>query len=243
MPRQTLPKNTEGFDLVCCGSGRWAKLVSPKVGKLHCIDPSSAIHVAKNNLANYQNCQFHQANVDNIPLANESMDFGYSLGVLHHIPDTQSAINSCVEKLKPGAPFLVYIYYNFDDKPIWFRTIWQFSNIFRIIISRLPYLVRYFVSQLIAILVYYPLVKFSYWMDKIGFDVNNIPLSIYKKSSFYTMRTDSLDRFGTRLEQRFSKLQIQSMLEKGGLENIIFSNNIPFWCAVGTRKSSRISIT
>tara|TARA_B110000003_G_C16618896_1_gene522335 strand:+ start:251 stop:421 length:171 start_codon:yes stop_codon:yes gene_type:complete len=28
------------------------------------------------------------------------MDFGYSLGVLHHIPDTQVWLNSCVQKLK-----------------------------------------------------------------------------------------------------------------------------------------------
>ena len=39
-----------------------------------------------------------------------SMDFGYSLGVLHHIPDTKEALQKCVSKLKPGAPFLVYLY-------------------------------------------------------------------------------------------------------------------------------------
>ena len=50
------------------------------------------------------------------------------------------------------------------------------------------------------------------------------------------MRTDALDRFGTRLEQRFSKTMILDMMEKAGLENIKFSKNIPFWCAVGTRK-------
>ena len=30
-----------------CGSGRWASLVAPRVGHLNCIDPSSAIDVAK----------------------------------------------------------------------------------------------------------------------------------------------------------------------------------------------------
>ena len=50
------------------------------------------------------------------------------------------------------------------------------------------------------------------------------------------MRTDALDRFGTRLEQRFSKEQIKNMMQKSVLEDIYFSDNFPFWCAVGTKK-------
>ena len=54
------------------------------------------------------------------------------------------------------------------------------------------------------------------------------------------MRTDALDRFGTRLEKRFSKKQIREMMEKAGLEKINFSNNIPFWLAIGTKKKEMI---
>ena len=116
-PWDTLPENSEGFDLGC-GSGRWAKLAAPRVGKLHCIDPSSALEVARRNLAKNPNCEFHIASVDVIPVDDASMDFGYSLGVLHHVPDTQAAISACVEKLKVGAPFLVYLYYAFDNRPL-----------------------------------------------------------------------------------------------------------------------------
>lgn len=120
-PWNHLTKNAQGFDLGC-GSGRWAKLVAPRVSTLHCIDPSSAIEVAKKNLMGQANCLFHKASVDNIPLQDSTMDFGYSLGVLHHIPDTQAALDSCVKKLKTGAPFLVYLYYAFDNRPLWFRS-------------------------------------------------------------------------------------------------------------------------
>jgi len=50
-PLKKLSKSSEGFDMGC-GTGRWAKFIAPKVGKLHCVDPSSAIHVAKKNLNN-----------------------------------------------------------------------------------------------------------------------------------------------------------------------------------------------
>ena len=72
-------------------------------------------------------------------------------------------------------------------------------------------------------------------MEKLGINVVNLPLSAYRYCSFYTMRTDSLDRFGTRLEQRFTKNQINQMMIESGLKNISFNETVPFWCAVGTK--------
>ena len=235
-PWKALPENPEGFDLGC-GSGRWAKLVAPRVGKLHCIDPSSALEVAKRNLEKNYNCEFHSASVDAIPLNDASMDFGYSLGVLHHVPDTQAAISTCVTKLKDGAPFLIYLYYAFDNRPFWFRILWKASDLLRQLVSRLPHKARYVISQLLAVSIYLPLAKTALILDKLGFSVNNLPLSEYRHCSFYTMRTDALDRFGTRLEQRFTQQQIKNMMEQAGLENIQFSSAVPFWCAVGYRKN------
>ena len=234
-PWEKLVLNPVGFDLGC-GSGRWAKLVAPKVGKLHCIDPSSAIEVAKKNLIGDLNCEFHKSDVDSMPLADGSMDFGYSLGVLHHIPDTQKALNTCVKKLKPGAPFLLYLYYSFDNRPFWFRFIWKLSDLGRAGISRMPYSMRYSISQIIAIFIYFPLAIIAKSLERLKFNVSNMPLSAYRHNSFYTMRTDALDRFGTRLEHRFSKIEVNKMMENAGLEDIKFSNQTPFWCAVGLRK-------
>ena len=234
-PWDQLSSDSKGFDLGC-GSGRWAKLVAPRVGTLHCIDPSSALEIAKKNLVEYKNCEFHLSSVDEILLSNNSMDFGYSLGVLHHVPDTQAALISCVQKLKIGAPFLIYLYYNFDNKPFWFRKLWETSNLMRRVISKLPYFMRYSVSQLLATTIYFPLAKLALILDKAGLNIKNFPLNYYKKCSFYTMRTDALDRFGTCLEQRFTRKEIQSMMEKAGLERITFSSEQPYWCAIGYRK-------
>jgi SAM-dependent methyltransferase len=234
-PWDVLTEDAQGFDLGC-GSGRWAKLVAPRVGHLYCIDPSSALDVARKNLSHFSNCDFYNAAVDAIPLQDSSMDFCYSLGVLHHVPDTEAGIKACVDKLKVGAPFLIYLYYAFDNRPWWFIAIWRLSDGLRKIISRLPNGLRFFASQLIALLIYFPLAKTARLLEDIGVNVNNFPLSGYRNCSFYTMRTDALDRLGTRLEKRFKKIQVLSMMEKAGLERIKFSKNMPFWCAVGFRK-------
>jgi glycosyltransferase involved in cell wall biosynthesis/SAM-dependent methyltransferase len=154
-PWNALPANAIGFDMGC-GSGRWAKLVAPRVDVLHCIDPSSALDVAKRNLAVQTNCVFHTAGVSDRPLPEKSMDFGYSLGVLHHVPDTAAGIAACTEMLKPGAPFLLYLYYAFDNRSFWFRWLWRASDIIRRGVSHLPHSARYWVSQVIAVLVYWP---------------------------------------------------------------------------------------
>jgi ubiquinone/menaquinone biosynthesis C-methylase UbiE len=234
-PWASLPKGAVGFDLGC-GSGRWAKLVAPRVGKLHCIDPSVAIEVAQKNLGALPNCELHQAGVDNIPLRDHSMDFGYSLGVLHHIPDTRAALAACVAKLKPGSPFLLYLYYAFDNRPLWFRVIWRMSDWVRQVVSKTPHGLRYQLSQALAVLVYWPLARLARLLERVGFNIENFPLASYRNLGFYVMRTDALDRFGTRLEHRFTKAEIEEMMLAAGLENIRFSEEMPFWCAVGFKK-------
>ena len=144
-PWDDISDDAEGFDMGC-GSGRWAQFVIPKVGRLNCIDPSSAIHVAESNLKQHDNAFFYKETVDECSLDNESQDFGYSLGVLHHIPDTQKALKDCACKLKKGAPFLLYLYYDFEDKPAIFKLIWKLTDILRSgLISKLPPKIKKFV--------------------------------------------------------------------------------------------------
>jgi hypothetical protein len=163
------------------------------------------------------------------------MDFGYSLGVLHHMPDTAAAIASCARKLKRGAPLLLYLYYAFDNRPRWFRLAWQVSDVGRRVISRMPHGLRFATSQVLAASVYWPLARSARVLERLGVPVENVPLSIYRNRSFYGMQTDALDRFGTRLEQRFTRDEIRSMMEAAGLEKITFSEGMPHWCAIGQK--------
>jgi len=234
-PFDDLPPNAEGFDLGC-GTGRWAALAAQRVGRLHCIDPAGkALAVARRRLGSMANVTFHESDVDHLPLADGSQDFGYSLGVLHHIPDTQAAMTACVRKLKPGAPFLVYLYYAFDNRPGWFRAIWKTSEIGRQGISRLPFAARKAITTAIAGAIYWPLARIASMLERLGANVGNLPLAEYRYRSFYSMRTDALDRFGTRLEQRFSRDEIEAMMGASGLEHIRFREDPPYWCACGTK--------
>ncbi len=235
-PKHVLHDQSVGFD-AGCGSGRWAKYIAPKVKYLYCFDPSSkALDIAKQNLSQYKNCFFECSSINQVSITENSMDFGYCLGVLHHIPDTKRALSACVSKLKKGSPLLVYLYYRFDNKPIWFKFIWRLSDSLRKVISILPFSIKLFITKCIALVVYFPLARLSYLLAIFGLDVSNIPLSDYRNKAFYYMATDSLDRFGTRLEKRFTKKEIFSMMTDAGLTSITFSNRTPFWVAIGYKE-------
>ena len=231
------PDGGVGID-VGCGTGRWSLMVAPRVAHLHLLDVSpEALAIARDNLKGAKNVSFHVKSVSEIPLPTQSLDFAFSLGVLHHVPDTQGAIRAIAEKLKPGAPFLIYLYYAFDNRPRWYRLLWVVSNAVRVVVSRLPHPVRKAISEAIAALVYWPLARLTALLTRFGVPQQSLPLSWYCDKSFYVMRTDAYDRFCTQLEKRFSKAQTERMLANAGFGSIVFSDSPPYWCAVGIKSA------
>jgi SAM-dependent methyltransferase len=234
-PWDTIPERGIGID-IGCGTGRWARFVAPRVGRLLCVDPSEpAASVARRALSEVPNADVQVAAAGGLPVANASLDFGYAIGVLHHMPDPAVGLRDCARVLKPGAPFLVYLYYALDNRPVWFRALWQATDAARRSISRLPFRVRYWLTQAIAVLVYWPLARAARLAETLGIDrrrVDLVPLSFYRHKPFYIMRNDALDRFGTRVEHRYTRQELRELMEGNGFCDVIISPEAPYWCAV-----------
>jgi SAM-dependent methyltransferase len=237
-PWDALPAGAEGFDLGC-GTGRWAKLVAPRVGELTCIDASPAVvAVASRNLAGLPNCRVVTGRAGELPLPAASMDFGFALGVLHHLEDPASALDDAVSKLRPGAPFLAYLYYSLDDRPLHYRLIWRATDVVRRVVSRLPHRPRAVIAQAIALLVYYPLARGARRLEAAGRAVDDLPLAQYRHRSLYVMRTDALDRFGTPVEKRFTREEAAALMSGAGLERVTVADSPPYWCVLGLAPSA-----
>lgn len=223
---------------VGCGTGRWSKYLASKVRILEAIDPSDAVISAAKLLQNEKNIRISKASVNGIPFPDNSFDFVFSLGVLHHIPDTQNAMYECVKKVKPGGYFLVYLYYDFDNRGKFYKLLFLASNLIRRVVCILPSTLKKAACDLLALLVYLPIISISKFLLLIGVKkiIKHIPLSYYADKSINIIRNDSLDRFGTPLEQRYSQKEIYRMMSSCGLNDIIFSKNEPFWHAIGRKK-------
>lgn len=229
-------KNTYAID-IGCGTGRFTKHLCKHAGFVECVDPSQAIFAADLLLADADNIRLTQASTESLPFPDETFDFAMSIGVLHHIPDTQKAMMDCVKKVKKAGYFYCYLYYNLDNRNPFYKLLFHASNLLRLFVSKLPGKMKKFVCDILAVLLYMPWVFLVRFFEMIGMKnfAKKIPLAAYANKSFFVIRNDSLDRFGTTLEQRFSKKQVIEMMENCGLSDIVVSPGTPFYHAVGKR--------
>lgn len=128
------------------GAGRFAEVVSRWGGEVIGFDLSFAVEAAYKIIGNRPNVHIVQADIFKLPFKKEAFDHMYSIGVLHHTPDTRKAFESLVPFLKKGGAFAVFIY----EKGVYHR----YSDLWRKITVKLPLKVMYIVSA-VAIPLYY----------------------------------------------------------------------------------------
>jgi hypothetical protein len=106
-------------------------------------------------------------------------------------------------------------------------------------VSALPARPRFVAADLIAALAYAPLVTLARALRLLGVPAwDRVPLAYYANKTWRVLRNDALDRFGTPLEQRFSKGQVERMLLNARLEDIHFSQHAPYWHVVARKPAS-----
>jgi SAM-dependent methyltransferase len=214
------------------GSGRWAERLLPYVKHLFVVEPSTgAFEVLKRKFENNSDVSLLNETIDSNSVPINSLDLAISLGVLHHIPNTSDGLADICEKIKPGGTLLCYLYYNLENRRFAYRMIFTISSLLRKVISRSPNIMKTILANIIALSIYFPLAKISKFLSFLRLNVQNMPLHQYMDMPLYFLRNDALDRFGTRLEHRFSRNQILQMLKESGFDtaSVIFSNQEPFY--------------
>jgi len=214
------------------GTGRWSYFLKDFAAKIYAVEPAEkAFRVLTSRFRDDSKVVLLHESVESNQIPEKSLDLAVSLGVLHHIVDTQGAIQKIAEKIKPGGTFLGYLYYALENKAFLYRALWRLSDFIRKVISRLPKKFKLVLADFIALTIYLPLATISRILEKFEISVDSVPLHHYKDLSFHVMRNDALDRFGTTLEMRFTKTEIEEMLINAGFikSSIVFSNQEPYW--------------
>jgi 2-polyprenyl-3-methyl-5-hydroxy-6-metoxy-1,4-benzoquinol methylase len=219
-----------------CGSGRWSYEIARRGARVVAMDLGLSIEVAARN-TNALQVGCVQADIRDAPFRPATFDFGCSLGVLHHVPETEAALGAICRTIKPGGGVLLYLYYALETRPSWYRALFGVADVIRRALSSAPHGVTRLVATAIAGVVYWPLARSSRLFRRAGLVAiaDALPLAFYADLSFRTMRNDSLDRFGTSLEKRYTAAELIRMMAAAGLREVRVSPAAPFWHATGRR--------
>lgn len=223
-----------------CGAGRWACEVAARGARVIAVDLGMSVELARTNAAGSDRIGCVQGDVLDLPLRERAVDCAYSLGVLHHLERPDLGLASIVRSVRSDGEVLIYLYYAFDDRGPVFRSLFGLADAVRRVTSRSPRIVALLVSAAVGLVVYWPLARASRLLARVGLRrlADLLPLSFYRERSLRTMLNDSLDRFGTRVEHRYTRASMARLMSGAGLENVILSQLPPYWHGIGTRPRS-----
>lgn len=124
---------------VGCGMGKYLKVVSEVAAEVIGMDLSQSLLRARRETRDRPNVHLVQGDILNPPLRRKTMDFVYSVGVLHHTPDCHRAFLRCASVVAPGGALAVWLY-PADPTPGRYaaRVHWLQDDFLRPITCRMP---------------------------------------------------------------------------------------------------------
>jgi SAM-dependent methyltransferase len=219
-----------------CGNGRFAYYASKYGADVWAIDLGPAVEVAQRN-TKAQNVQVVQADLHNPPFALESFDFIYSLGVLHHLPEPESAFQNLLRFLKPGGEVQIYLYWKPERRPIKTLLLTGVAGARRLT-TRLPQQAVYvlaFPAALLAFILFVWPYRIMRRVPALQSFAEQLPMKQYSSFPFRVCVNDQLDRLSAPIENRYTRADVHDWLNRAALESPVVGESFG-WVATG-RKS------
>ena len=207
-----------------CGMGRFTEVCAEAGAEVHAIDLSEAVEVAAQNLGDRENAHFYQADIFGLPFKDGSFDRVFSIGVIHHTPDTKAAFLELVRLVRPGGRIAIWVY------STELRTFIG-SELLRPLTSRLPRNLMLQAAK-IAIPLYY-----VHRLPLIGRVTSKLlPTSVEPNPTWRWL--DTFDWYTPRFQWKHTNEEVVSWFEEAGLTEVRVGD---FPVSVSGRKPTRPS--
>lgn len=200
---------------VGCGMGRFADVVLRWGGRVVGVDLSYAVGSARTNLAHHEGFTVVQASVLELPFRPESFDLIYSIGVLHHTPDTRRAFQCLPPVLRKGGEIAIWVYslHAYPSEGIEERR----DRILRKITTRMPSSLLYALCRALC-LVRVPL-RPLWHMLLPGFMFHAFPKT-HSYDSYDWRVLDTFDWYSPRFQFKHSYPEVFAWFREAGLVDI-----------------------
>lgn len=200
-----------------CGPGRFSDISLNMKANVIALDHSSAIDAAKKNFQKKEaDILFIQGDAMKLPIKDGSIDYAFTIGVLHHTPSPYKGTKEAFRVIKKGGEFSLRVYpkkgfYTFPSVRFW----------------------RFVFNSLKPIFGYYPPLIYSYFFGSLGYIIGKIwlPLSYPLRIIFPTVWLkdykwailDTFDAIATSYQSGHSPEEINNWLKQANFSKI---NNI-----------------
>jgi SAM-dependent methyltransferase len=190
------------------------------------IEPSEGFEALKQNVSDKERVTLLKITGDKIP-ADSNLDYVFSIGVLHHIPDPKPVVKSAFQALKPGGKFLIWVYGKEGNHAYLF-----FISLLRWFTKRIPH-------SLLVILVWMLYVPFFVYMHLCHFI--SLPLRGYLLAVFEKMAPDKrrliiYDQLNPAYAKYYKKEEVENLLSEANFKDIKLHHRHGYsWTAVGKK--------
>jgi SAM-dependent methyltransferase len=192
---------------VGCGMGRFSDVAARWGATVVGVDLSRAVESAHRNVGDRPNAHVAQADVFRLPFGPGTFDCIFSIGVLHHTPDTRSAFDRLPRLLKPGGRIAVWLYTSDNGGQYWM------SDLLRRWTWRLP-------PRVLHALAHVAVPK--YYLDRlpgIGSRTRRLlPVSLHPRPEWRVL--DTFDWYSPRYQWKHSDDEVRAWFEAEGLVDV-----------------------
>ena len=185
------------------GSGRFAEIAANHGAHVVGVDLSRAVDAAANNLGD--RALIAQADLFRLPFAEGTFDVVYSIGVLHHTPDTAAAVRALARLVKPGGTLAIWVYRR--------SSLYLMADLYRRVTTRMDDRSLYRLCQALAKLD--PLFR----LPVIGVPLRFLlPVSIQADEEWRVL--DTFDWYAPRYQWKHTEAEVVGWFRDLGFESI-----------------------
>ena len=155
------------------------------------------------------------------------LDYIFSIGVLHHIPDPKPVVEAALKALRPGGHFLIWLYGKEGN-----RFYLALLTPLRILTKRLPHFILAFIVEI----MYWPLTFYIKCCHRIPLPLRRYLLSVFEKMSRDKRKLIIYDQLNPSYAKYYAKSEAEKLLSDGGFSNVRAHHRHGYsWTLIGTR--------
>jgi SAM-dependent methyltransferase len=201
-----------------CGSGRYARVAGESDATVIGIDLSLAVDTAYATTCHLPNVHIIQADIFRLPFAASTFDFIYSIGVLHHTPDTKGALDQLIPLLNENGEIAIWLY------PRWPAPVEAYNGLLRALTTRLSldHIHRLAVwLEPLGLLKLRLLTARHAWQRLLGLGLRGLTIGVSYHPDREIRICDTFDWFSPPYQWHHTDAEVEAWLRGYGLAEIV----------------------